>query len=145
MTILKEWFMWLIALLGEGLCLQRGQFSSHHKSGNKIWQFKQWYIWTATIPLQIIAIWGAYYLARIPVHIVLLNEGYHYQTRRLFEVKQAEYIGVQWPWQIPRAISPPPSWVSYPLCLLRIVSADTSFVVIMQPICSSGCWTEPIT
>ena len=57
-----------------------GQFSSHHKSGNKIWQFKQWYIWTATIPLQIIAIWGAYYLASIPVHIVLLNEGYHYQT-----------------------------------------------------------------
>ena len=38
---------------------------------------------------------GAYYLARIPVQIVLLNEGYHYQTRSLFEVKQAEYIGVQ--------------------------------------------------
>ena len=43
--------------------------------------------WTATIPLQIIAIWGAYYLAIIPVHIGLLNEGYHYQTRSLFEVK----------------------------------------------------------
>ena len=42
-----------------------------------------------------IATWGMYYLARIPVQIVLLNEGYHYQTRSLFEVKQAEYIGVQ--------------------------------------------------
>ena len=30
---------------------------------------------------------GVYYLARIPVQIVLLNEGYHYQTRSLFEVK----------------------------------------------------------
>ena len=29
---------------GAGLCLQRGQFSSYHKSGNKIWQLKQWYI-----------------------------------------------------------------------------------------------------
>ena len=43
--------------------------------------------WTATISLQIIATWGAHYLARIPVQIVLLNEGYHYQTRSLFEVK----------------------------------------------------------
>ena len=34
-----------------------------------------------------IATWGVYYLARIPVQIVLLNEGYHYQTRSLFEVK----------------------------------------------------------
>ena len=25
---------------------------------------------------------GMYYLARIPVQIVLLNEGYHYQTRK---------------------------------------------------------------
>ena len=102
---------------GEGLCLERGQFSSHHKSGNKIWQFKQWYIWTATIPLQTIAIWGAYYLARIPVHIVLLNEGYHYQTQTFIWGKNrlSTYnVGVQWPWQIPGAISPPPSWVSYP-------------------------------
>ena len=42
---------------------------------------------TATISLQIIATWGVYYLARIPVQIVLLNEGYHYHTRSLFEVK----------------------------------------------------------
>ena len=46
------------------LYLQRGQFSSYHKSGNKIWQFKQWYILNCN---NIIATWGAYYLARIPV------------------------------------------------------------------------------
>ena len=112
-TLLKEWLMWLVTLLGEGLCLQRDQFSSHHKSGNKIWQFKQWYIWTATIPLQIIAIWGAYYLARIPihVHIGLLNEEYHYQTRSLFEVKTG---WVRRCAMTMTMISPPPSWVSYP-------------------------------
>ena len=42
---------------------------------------------TATISLQIIATWGVYYLSRIPVQILLLNEGYHYQTQSLFEVK----------------------------------------------------------
>ena len=63
--------------------------------GNKIWQFKQWCMLTTTISLQIIATWGLYYLATIPVQIVLLNEGYHYQTQSLFEIKQAEYIGVQ--------------------------------------------------
>ena len=47
---------------------------------------KQWYMLTAKISLQIITTWGVYYLARIPVQIVLLNEGYHYQTRSLFEV-----------------------------------------------------------
>ena len=32
--------------------------------------------------------WGdCIIFARIPVHIVLLNEGYHYQTQSLFEVK----------------------------------------------------------
>ena len=50
-------------------------------------QFKQWYMLTATISLQIIATWGVYYLSRIPVQIILLNEGYHYQTQSLFEVK----------------------------------------------------------
>ena len=71
-----------------GLCLQRGQFSSYHKSGNKIWQFKHsGTSWTATVSLQIIATWRACYLASIPVQIVLLNEGYHYQTPSLFEVK----------------------------------------------------------
>ena len=55
--------------------------------GNKIWQFKQWYILSCNNIIGGIATWGVYYLARIPVQIVLLNEGYHYQTRSLFEVQ----------------------------------------------------------
>ena len=36
-------------------------------------------------------------------------------TRLEVYLRLFEYIGVQWPWQIPWAISPSPSWVSYPL------------------------------
>ena len=80
--------------------------------GNNIWQFKQWYILSSNNIIGGIATWGVYYLARIPVQIVLLNEGYHYQNRSLFEVKTG---WVHWCAMIPCAISPPPSWVSYPL------------------------------
>ena len=58
-----------------------------------------------------------YYLARIPVQIVLLNEEYHYQDRHVFEVKTGRVHRCAMTMQIPCAISPPPSWASYPLSI----------------------------
>ena len=43
--------------------------------------------WAATISLGELPHGECIIFARIPVQIVLLNEGYHYQTRSLFEVK----------------------------------------------------------
>ena len=43
--------------------------------------------WAATISLGGLPHGECIIFARIPVQIVLLNEGYHYQTRSLFEVK----------------------------------------------------------
>ena len=72
--------------------------------------------WAATISLGELPHGECIIFARIPVQIALLNEGYHYQTLKFIWGKnRLKYINVQWPWQIPCAISPPPSWVSYPL------------------------------
>ena len=130
---------------GKGYACREVSSARITSRGNKIWQFKQWYILSCNNIIGGISTWGVYYFARIPVQIVLLNEGYHYQTRSLFEVKTGwvHWCAMTMADSLCHQSSSIVGYLSS-LSLLRIICADTSLVVIIQPICSSGCWTEPI-
>ena len=65
----------------QGLCLQRGQFSSHHKSGNNsnsgTFELQQYHCRLLPYGEHIIVLEYQYILFS-------LNEGYHYQTQSIF-------------------------------------------------------------